>query len=471
MGGLQMVNKINTNICLIYWEGFNKRWSYTTQLYPPIGLMYVAASLKEKVRNVSIIDAPASDLNPQEILDLLIAMKPNYVGFSVYINQVNSTMKFSKMIKEVLPNTKIIFGGPHTSFFAKNILTDCQYVDYCIIGEGDYSTVQLIKADHSSKSLKEIPGLAYRHRNNIQINQNSPPIKELDKLPFPARGLTPNENYRSTEILGRKKNFTAMMASRGCPHNCTYCDSAARWNRKINFRSPENVIQEMIEVQNRFKIKYIRFIDDYFTSKKNWIINFCNLYQENNLKIKWQCSCRIESINEEVVEKMKKAGCEIISLGIEFGNERIRSLVGKKFTNDQVKTATRIIKKAGIKVYGLFMLGYPTETLQTIYETIELATNINIDMAGFSIVTPYPRTKLFQYCEENNLLRTYNFDEYGTANEPVFYHDNLTAKQLLDLQSYAKKKFYLRPKIILRGLRNFKFHDLYLLKKFLLNNK
>ena len=267
--------------------------------------------------------------------------------------------------------------------------------------------------------------------------------------------------------MGGKKNFTTMVFSRGCPHNCTYCDSAARWNRKVHFRSPENVIKEMMGVQRAFGVKHIRFVDDYFTARKDWVKRFCKLYEENELTIDWQCSCRIESIDSKTIQYMKKARCQVIALGIEFGNEKIRKLVRKRFSNEQIKKAVKIIQKAAIRVYGLFMLGYPTETESTIKETIEMAVDLDLDMAGFSLVTPYPGTELYEYCRNNNLLKTHDLDKYGTAKEPVFGHDNLSSEQLVKFQRYAKRRFYMRPKFIMKRLQSFNCRDPFLLLIFL----
>jgi radical SAM superfamily enzyme YgiQ (UPF0313 family) len=459
--------KMEVSVCLIYWEGYNKPVSYTRQLYPALGTMYVAAALRNSIRKVSIIDAPASGYTTQDILTYLKTEKPNYTGFTIYVNQVNSSMKIAKIIKGILPNTKIIFGGPHIYFHYEQIMRDCKDVDYCIRGEGEYSLLSLIESNYHNKALEGIPGLTYR--KNGQVCSDLPPeiIENLDGITFPARELTPYKNYRSTESLGRKKNFTTILASRGCPHDCPYCDSAARWKKRVYFRTPENVIQELIELQTIFKMKYVRFVDDYFTLKKDWVKRFCELYKEKNIKIKWQCSARIESIDSEIVQQMKMAGCKIIALGIEFGNENIRKLVRKNFSNVLIRRAVRIIKDAGIETYGLFMIGYPMETESTIKETIEMAVTLDLDMAGFSIVTPYPGTEFYRYCMNNKLLKTDNLESYGTQKEPVFTHEKLSSEQLLYWQKYAKKRFFMRPKFFIKRLKKANLYDFYLLFRFL----
>ena len=216
-------------------------------------------------------------------------------------------------------------------------------------------------------------------------------------------------------------------------------------------------------------MQYIRFVDDCFIINKNWVEKFCNLVQENHIKIKWQASCRIESVNSESIQYMKKAGCEVISLGIEFGNERIRSLTRKNFSNKDIIRAVSIIHDSDIKIYGLFMLGYPTETESTIKETIDMSIKLDLDMASFSIVTPYPGTELYEYCKKNNLLKTDNIEKYNTdITQPVFAHDNITAKKLGSFYVLARRKFYIRPRYFMKVLNNMNLtHSLYLALKML----
>ena len=237
--------KMDVNVCLIYWEGFNRPLSYTKQLYPSLGTMYVAAALKDKVRKVSIIDAPASGYMPKDILTFLSTEKSNFIGFTIYVHQVNSSIKLAKMIKQILPDTKIIFGGPHIYYHYEQIMTDCSDVDYCIRGEGEYSILSLIEASYQNKKLDGIPGLCYRKNDEICSDFHPIIIKNLDNLSFPARELTPYKNYRSTESMGRKKHFTTIIASRGCPHNCPYCDSAARWNKWVTSEHPKMLFRNL----------------------------------------------------------------------------------------------------------------------------------------------------------------------------------------------------------------------------------
>jgi len=451
-----MNTKLPYSVSFVYFEGTENIFDVFYATFPPLGMAYVAAVLQNNVDKVEIIDAPAMRYSMSDILEQISQKKPDFVGMSVFTPQVNAVIKLCEGIKKVSPATKIFLGGPHVFFLHKQIIKDYTAVDYCIRGEGEFTTLELLRAIYNSTDLKEIKGLTYRNGDEIIVNPERELIENLDKIPFPARNLLPNDKYRALQCMGGLGHFTSMIVSRGCPFNCTYCDSGARWKRKVRFRSVDNVIEEMVVISEKYNVKYVNFGDDIFTLNPKWVREFCEKYHRNKLSIQWSCDARVDKVNLEMLKTMKKAGCTTILFGIEFGNDDIRKLVGKKFSKDKIYEAVNITQKAGISPYGLFMVGYPGETRSTIEETINLALNLDLDWAGCSIVQPLPGTALYDYCKKKKLLKTYDWKDYTTKSTPVFRNDKLTDEEILKAYESLQLRFYLRPKYIIKRIFNLK---------------
>lgn len=428
---------------------------------PPIGLAYVAAVLRDNGMDVKIIDGNAMKQSVEGVIESVASDAPDFVGVTVYTFMVNVCGEIAKGIKEKSPKTKIIFGGPHIHPQHEEVMQTMPFVDYCVIGEGEYPTLELIKTVRSGGELAQVKGIAYRLDGQIIINQQSEYLKNLDELPFPARDLLPLDAYRSPHSIGGQKPFTLILSSRGCPFACHFCACNAVWGNQRR-RSVENVLDEIEFVYKKYNVKAIRIEDDLFTLNKKWAMAICKGMVERGLnKIDWETNGRVGTLSRELLIEMKKANCKSIAIGIEFGNQRILDFAKKGFKIDQVFETVKMIKESGIRAKAYFMIGYPTETKETIEETIKLSQSLGLDYALFTLVTPFPGTHLYKYVKDRGLLKSNDWKDYRFGSARTFSLDGVSEDELIKLWNRAASEFYYRPKQMLKIL---KWHPKYVMQ-------
>lgn len=428
---------------------------------PPIGLAYVAGVLRDNGIDVRIIDANTLKLSIEDVVRLAVNDKPDFIGFTVYTFMSSVCVNIAKRIKEELPLTKIIFGGPHIHPQHDEVMKTMPFVDYCVIGEGEYPTLELIKAVSAGGPLTQVKGIAYRLGGKVIINPQKEYIRNLDELSFPARDLLPFNMYRSPHSLGGRKAYTIILSSRGCPFACHFCACNTVWGNQRR-RSVDNVLDEIEFFYKKYKTKAIRIEDDLFTLDNEWAIAICQGMVERGLnKIDWEVNGRVGTIKRELLIEMKKANCKSIALGIEFGNQRILDFAEKGFKVNQVYETVKMIKESGIRVKAYFMIGYPTETKETIEETIKLSQDLGLDYAVFSLVTPFPGTALYKYVKDNGLLKSDKWEDYQFGSAHAFSLDGISEEELIKLWKRASKEFYYRPKQMIKIM---KWHPRYVIQ-------
>lgn len=415
-------------------------------VYPPVGLAYLAAMLKQRGIAVSIIDAKSQMLSHEEVINMLSTEEPEVVGITVFTTQLRSALNLSRRIKELLPYTMVVVGGPHIHFEHESIMQK-PFIDFCIRGEGEYALAELIEALGNGSSLKKIKGLSFRANGNIVTNPDRLPISNLDSLPFPARELLPGNIYKAIIGNGEKKRFAVVTATRGCPFRCRFCSVPHLWPTQRR-RSVENVLDELEQICNMNKITNIRFTDENLTLNKRWLTGLCQGMVDRGLsdKMAWSCDSRVDTINEDIIIKMREANCRVIFYGIEFGDQSILDFSGKGTTLGQIHRAIEMTRKADIFPHGNFMIGYPTETQETIDRTIELARILDLEQASFSIVTPFPGTDLFHYCRKHGILKTDDWEQFNMFNprEGIIELDCLPGEELMNLYRKARYAFHFR---------------------------
>ena len=415
---------------------------------PPIGLAYIASILRENGFKVRIIDNVVEKLSLDEIVkkvkDSLI------VGITTTTPTFNTALKYAKKIKEALENVFVVLGGIHVSFMPYSALKH-EYVDAVCIGEGEYTMLEIAERIEKGKSLEGVRGLIYKENGRIVDNGKREFIQNLDELPFPAYDLLPLEKY---SVLGQKLEHFPMMSSRGCPFGCRYCASSLFMGRRFRARSAENVVDEIEWLQDKFGAKYVGFGDDTFTLNKKRVLEICEEIKRRGLDVEWSCSSRVDTINGELIKKMKDAGCNCIYYGVESANQKIlNEYYRKRISLDQVKDAVKKTKEHGILTVCSFIIGAPMETREDMMNTLKFSIKLNPDYAQYSILTPYPGTEIYREAKEKGWLLTENFDEY-TCAKPVLKNFYLTPKEISRLFRYCYMRFYLRPKFIWKEIKN-----------------
>uniref|UniRef100_A0A7C4WDV8 Radical SAM protein n=1 Tax=Geoglobus ahangari TaxID=113653 RepID=A0A7C4WDV8_9EURY len=411
---------------------------------PPLGLGYLASCLRERGFRVEIIDDLVERLSFDQILKRI--KNSLIVGITSTTPTFNAALRYAKKIKEAFPNIFVIMGGVHATFKPYDAL---KYADAVCIGEGEETIVEVTERVESGKSLEGIRGIIYKERDKIFVNSPRKFIENLDMIPFPAYDLMPLDKY--TVFEGRLEHFP-VMTSRGCPFGCRYCSSSLFMGRKFRARSPKNVVDEIEWLINDFGAKHIAFADDTFTLSKRRVLAICDEIKKRGLEIDWSCSSRVDTINEEVLRKMKESGCSAIYFGVESASPAVLEYYKKKIDLNKVEKAVKLAKKVGIVTICSFIIGAPFEKKEDMKKTLEFALKLDPDYAQFSILTPYPGTEIYQEAKKKGLLLTENYDEY-TAGKPVLKNFYMSPREISKFLRFCYVRFYLRPRFLLREIK------------------
>jgi len=417
---------------------------------PPLGLAYIASMLRQN-HEVKIIDSSILNYIIGDVERELRSFNPDVVGVTSVTPSIYEAYKVAETAKKVREDCTVILGGPHATFMPRQTMEECEYIDIIVRGEGEETTRELIENIEKGVPLNKVMEITFRKENGIIDTEPRPFIKNIDDIPFPSRDLLPMHLYKFNGV-----KYTTMLTSRGCPFGCSFCSSSRLFGGYWRGRSPENVLEEIKTVYGEYGIRNIEFMDDTFTLDQKRAEKICDGIIEQGWDISWGASSRVDTLSKELAEKMKKAGCWIIFLGIESGSQKILDTIGKRITLEQAKKAVEILKDAGIQVLGSFIIGFMQDTKETIKETIKFAKSLNLDYAEFSILTPYPGTPIFDYAKKNNMLLTEDWSKY-TATEPIVKIEGISEKEVKALFQKAYITFYLRPKIVMKWLRNKQF--------------
>jgi radical SAM superfamily enzyme YgiQ (UPF0313 family) len=437
--------------------------------------MYIAACLERAGVPVDILDANLSNKNHEEVGLEVKRRRPEIVGLSVVTPTVKAAMKIMKSIRMAMPNVVGIMGGAHPSFLPAKTLADCPELDIVVTGEGEETMLDLVKAldgfsweneeqrkmgngriREFAERVSKVQGIAFRNPENPAFTRETPPrplIQDLDSLPFPARHLVPFSQYT---VRDRKTPIGAIITSRGCPFACEYCSSSRIGGVGFRCRSPANVVDELAFLHEEYGVKQMEFLDDIFTLNKIRAAQIASEIRMRDLDINWVASSRVDTIDKDLISKLKRGGLNALYYGVEAGSQRVLDLMNKHVKIEQVKDAFRTARECGVGTLGSFMLGYPGETLDEMRRTIDLSVELDPDYAQFSILTPFPGTPIYQRLKASGLLMTEDWDRY-TVQEPVIRYEafGYSAKKLKSMLDEAYRRFYLRPYYLAKHLGQF----------------
>jgi radical SAM superfamily enzyme YgiQ (UPF0313 family) len=419
---------------------------------PPLGIAYIAAVLREDGNDIKVIDVAALNLEYDQIKSHINNFLPEIIGFTSMTPGIDLTIDLIKKVKRDFKNVLIILGGPHATILPEEILKKVPEISVIVRGEGEETIKELVKIIEKDADLSDIRGISFRKNGEVINNPDRVLIKDIDNIPFPARDLLPMDKYKHP--LEKTNKFTPIITSRGCPYRCIYCVHNI-FGKIYRTRSPKNIIEEIRLVKNEYGIKKIIFYDDTFTLDKKRTIQICDLIIKEELGIEWKCESRVNLIDEDIISKMKKAGCNSIAFGVESGNKEVLELLKKDITIDQVRNAFKLAKKYKIETIAYFMIGLPNDTKKTIEDTLKLAIEIDPDYAHFSIATPFPNTELYDLAAKEGLIESQdlsNFFYIGSGIKPVIKTRKMSSKEILDEWRGVNKKFYMRPKYIIKRM-------------------
>ncbi|MFQ5611121.1 MAG: B12-binding domain-containing radical SAM protein [Anaerolineae bacterium] len=452
------------------------RRSRENMLWPQVSLATLAACLQPDYP-VEVVDAIATRMSWPEFEDLLDRKRPRF-----YLTQVTAPTLTNDMYGVFLAKSKgarTIAFGTHVTPNTINTMTAHPALDFILRGEPELTLRELIdalagrtgqnaamealmqKTDPDRTPLpaemaaggdfSSIKGLAWRSGGEVKINPDRPFIPDLDDLPLPLHHLLPLDSYRMPLIKGP---YAFIVPSRGCPAGCKFCIKHVSYNYTVRVRSAQNVLAELWSLK-RLGINHVMMYADLFTVDRDHVVGICRAMIEDRIDMKWMCNSRVDYVDQEMLALMGRAGCHMISWGIESGSKEVLKRARKGIDPAKTERALRWAKQAGIKNFGYFIIGLPGETAETIRQTIAFAKRLPLDFAIFHIAAPYPGTPFFYEVVENGWFRPgTNWEEIDMDGSTVLDYGHLSAEALEYWQKRATREWALRPGPILSAFRS-----------------
>ena len=439
------------------------------QKYPfiQIGTMSLSAFLKRNGHQCELLFLRKKN----EVKQFILSFSPNLLAFSCTTGMEEWVFETAKMVREDF-KIPVIVGGPHPTFHPE--MVENENIDIICRGEGEIALSKLLDSWAKGEEASEINNLWIKKNGEIIKNPIGPLIEDLDTLPFADRTLYDKYGF----LQGFYKDMSPIAMGRGCPFNCSHCFNRdyknlyANKNKYIRLRAAENVIEEILEVKKKYKIRSIEFLDECFFFDKNWFSQFINLYQEK-IRLPFTCNARADLIDEEMAKEIKQAGCRLVRIGLETGSERLRkNILKKNIGNDKYKKAAELIKKHGMSLQTFNIYGLPEETLENALETYKFNKELKVDFAWCSLLQPYPGTDIYKYAIEKNLIEEQtvhdlmgrlNFEESYFYNSPIKLEKK---KEIINLQKLTQLSILLHLpffllKFLIRLPKNRFFHTIF----------
>lgn len=437
-----------------YAVGESRSIKAVLNVIPPLGLGYLAAVLRKEGIEVEIIDCTISP-SQDDLIRLVTEERPDIVGISATTPSFESAKMVSQNIKRISPETLIVLGGAHVSAIPEESLLEESF-DLGVLGEGEVTFLEIVKAylnDKDTRAFRKIKGIAFREKERVIKTGPREFIENLDELPFPARDLMPPlKNYHPTPASYRKLPLGVVMTSRGCPMHCTFCDRAVFGNCHRS-RSPQNVMDEIEELIKRYGAQEIRFFDDTFTLKEDFVFGLCDEMERRRLRFPWTCLTTVLTATCDMLKRMREVGCWQVLFGLESGDDGMLKLLKKGNTVEANRRAVRWAQEADLEVRADFIIGTPGETMKSLNNTLNFALEMNLDYAHFNKFVPFPGTEIYHKLIDQGYAFDFSKGSSILNHGALLYvPDALTPQQFRDWLDSAFKKFYLRPKYIIKRL-------------------
>lgn len=399
----------------------NMKRAYHMRRYPPLGLLYISASLERKGYPTDILDTTIEPITPEGLIHRMKEEDYLFIGFYADMATQETVLEYSKLIKSEI-DISIVIGGP-ASLSGNGTFEHA--VDIICNGEGDLTILDVAAIIEGKLKKSEVRGITYSESGRMITNPPRELVSNLDDLSFPAREKLPFDKYYDRYIFTVKEPYTTLITSRGCPMNCTYCASPQFWRRKVRRRSVENVMEEIEEVYKKYRVRYIDIIDDTFTMDSKWLEYFCDQLIEKNFNLNWSCINHPHDIPEKLLIKMRKAGCDTLKIGLQSADSKVLEEVRRDAKSPE--KALELVKKAknlGFMVLLDFIFGLPEETEETMARNMLFSLKANPTFAKFYKLA---------FLEGSEL--------YSKRNEKIH---NLSDKRIDDLCRVSWREFYFR---------------------------
>lgn len=457
------------NFLLIYphvelsYVNSNKENLFLKGLAPPLGLLYIARILEKDGNLVTILDFSAEFFKEDKLKKAV--KKADVVALTILSFSIENSIEIIKQIKKIKPQIIVIIGGPHCTLFPREALEETG-ANISVQGDGELVIREIKKGIEGKIDFSEIPGIYYKENNKIKRGSELKLIKDLNSIPFPARDLVKKYNYgREYYPKIKKGEFTSIITSRGCPFSCKFCSRNSVSMKKYRARSTKNIIEELGEIYKK-GYKYVAIEDDSFLSNKKQAHGLFDVIIKEQIDMKFIITAvRVDAADEELFEKMKRAGVTHIQFGLESGNQDVLDYYSKKTTIDTIKYAVNLSNKMGFFTIGSFILGAPIETEENFRKTINFAKILPLDSVSFLPLKYVAGSELWCKAVEEGKI---------SENEYLVYTDSerglgsFTQNEIEEWCIKAHRDFYLRPNFVLRlFIKSFKNDDLGFLQSYI----
>jgi radical SAM superfamily enzyme YgiQ (UPF0313 family) len=417
-------------------------------LYPPIELAHVASVLEADQHQVAIVDGDALGLDSAGTLARVRQTRPQFVCLDSSSTSLDLDLALARSIRSEL-GVKVAILGSQVTFTPGEIFAQ-DNVDAVVRGEPEYTVRELARCAAEGRDFAGVEGISWMTpAGEIRHEAEREKIRDLDALPLPARHLLDNQAYHFPGIKGA---ITTLKSSRGCPLDCSFCGYTLAQGLRFRFRSPQNVLAELVEIRRRFDIGHVVFRDPIFTTRKDRVHEICDGMLREKLELEWQCETAVKVLDRPLLEKMAKAGCRHISLGVESGNAEIQKkhCGGKLLDHDLAVRVFQDCRDVGIETRAFCMIGFPEETPAMVEETLRLVEACDPDQVQFCAVTAYPGTPLYK------LLRGEREFDYATMTgfQALEGNEHMSAAEIEQKIREAYRRFYRRPHRLMRELKN-----------------
>jgi len=419
---------------------------------PSLGLAYVAAMSQKRGDQVRILDMEVESTPLRQVVKEHV---PEVIGITANTIQIKSAWQVAQELKEIT-GAPIVLGGPHPTFLPAESVERPE-IDIVVRSEGEITWVDLCAHLETGESLEGVQGITYQQDGKVIHNPDRPVITDVDSLPFPAYHLFKLDHYTNLQptLDHIEGDSYSMLTSRGCPYRCTYCSQVLP--RRWRARSPENVLAEWRWLVKDLGAKEIGVLDDSFNIDRERVLAICDLIIAEGLNhVPWIMinGIRANLVDEELLGRMREAGCIRTAFGVESGTQRILdTVVDKHLTLDQVRAAFQAANAVGMETIGFFIIGLPGETEETMEDTIRFACELDPIVANFSMATPFPGTEMYNQVLEKGRLLVKDWDDFAFfENKAQFETDDMPAELVERKWREAYRRFYLRPSRIARTL-------------------
>ncbi len=410
----------------------------TGVLFPPLGLLYVAAYMEKEGHQVTVRDLAVRKAREEDDYK-----RYDVVGISTDTTRHRQALQLAHKAKA--SGCTVVMGGPHPGYVDEEILST-RRVDFVVRGEGEVTFSELVASlQKRDGPLDSIQGISFLSNGQLVRTPPRPFIENLDDLPLPARHLINLDDYRRMKFGGR--DITPLITSRGCPYQCAFCASSHFFGTKVRTRSVASVLDELEKIYHEYHFNAVAFVDDTFNLFPKRVIEICHGIRGKNLDLWWWCLSRIDLLlrNEEMVKEMVRAGAKAVFIGVESPNPKTLEALKKGFEVEEAVQAVEMLKRNSLQIHASYILGGLDDTVATIHETIRYAKRLDANVAQFSILTPYPGTVVYEQVKDR-IFKWRSPWSFFDMQHLVFKHDHLSFVRMEWLLFKAHLLYYTRSK-------------------------